>query len=83
MGADPGADAGEPITQHPLEPVDRVGLAGERAAGEDEDRPRLDPVDLLAERFGKRLAKDDAVHRRETINAAQHRLLLLLGDAVL
>ena len=71
--ADLGADPGDPVSQHLAQPVDGVGLAGERAAGEDEHRAGVEAIDLLRQRFGKGLAEDDAFHRRKSIDAAQHR----------
>ena len=65
--ADFRADPGHAVAEGLAEPVDAVGRAGERAAGENKHRAGVEPIDLLRERLGKGLAEDDAFHLRKAI----------------
>jgi len=76
MSADLRTHAGEAVAEHRAEPADGVGLAGERAAREDEHRLRLDAVDLLRQPLDKGFPEDDALHRRKPIDLTQHDLFL-------
>ena len=72
MRADPGAEPGKAIAKHLPQSLDEVGLTRQSAARENEDRARIEAIDLLRQRFGIGFAEDDASHRRKAVNSAQH-----------